>query len=294
MTFSIVAIDKETKEVGIAVASKYFSVKPVGTLMTEIGAIASQARANFKLGKLGIDLLEEGKTPEEIITHFEEIDEDLDKRQVGIVSFTGESLSFTGESCFDWAGGKTGEGYACQGNILTGPEVIDAMSQAFEKTTGPLSTRLLAALEAGDAAGGDARGKQSAFLMVKSKDKGPQGLSDDACELHVNDHERPIEEIRRYHDVHLLYQLLMDIWTMEEEDQVSRIDELKEYMGDNLASWADEGWVLLAGLQFKKGQEEEARQSLINCLEANPGLKNTLNIYLTFGTFSQELLDSVL
>ncbi|MHA1910777.1 MAG: DUF1028 domain-containing protein [Candidatus Kariarchaeaceae archaeon] len=293
MTFSIVAIDKEAKEIGIAVASKYFSVKPVGTLKTEIGAIASQARGNFTLGKIGIELLSEGKTPEEILEHFKEIDEDLEKRQLGIVSFKGESLTFTGESCFDWAGGKTGEGYSCQGNILAGPEVVEAMAKAFEQTTGQLSNRLLAALEAGNAAGGDTRGRQSAFLMVKSKEKGPQGLSDDLCEFHVNDHERPIVEIRRYHDVHLLYQLLRDIWSMEEEEQLTRIAELKDYLGDNLASWTDEGWVALASLQFKKGSEEEARQSLVKCLKANPVMRNSLGIYLTFGTFTKEMIESL-
>ena len=168
MTFSIVAYDNSVSppEWGVAVASKFLAVGAVVPwARAEAGALATQAFANLAYGPDGIERLGNGEEAQSVVDALTQADESREDRQLGVVDAAGRAATFTGSQCFDWAGGRTGDGYCCQGNILTGPEVVDRMAEAFENATGDLATRLLEALAAGDAAGGDRRGKQSACLL---------------------------------------------------------------------------------------------------------------------------------
>lgn len=208
MTFSIVAWDPApaTPEWGVAVASKFLSVGAVVPwARAGAGAVATQALANLAYGPEGLGLLEKGGQATAVVTALTEPDEGRDDRQLGVVDAAGGAATFTGKSCFEWAGGGSGEGFCCQGNILTGPGVIDAMASAFESAPGDLAARLLAALTAGDEAGGDRRGRQSAALLVAREGGGYGGGSDRAVDLRVDDSPAPVGELERLLDLHRLY-----------------------------------------------------------------------------------------
>ncbi len=202
-TFSIVAMDPETEEFGIGVASKVLDVGYiVPWIEAEAGAVATQALANPYLGKWAIELLKEGKNAEEVLKIILEKDTSPEDRQIGIVDRYGNSISFTGKNNIQWAGHKNDKYVAIQGNILKGPEVIDTMFKVFKNTEGlPLAERLLLALEAGEAAGGDRRGKQSAALYVIRKRGGYQGANDKLVELKVVDNPEPLKELRREYEL---------------------------------------------------------------------------------------------
>lgn len=204
MTFSIVARDGDT--LGVAVASKFLGVGGlVPACRAGVGAIASQAFANLTYGPRGLDLLASGLSADEVVKELTADDGLREQRQVGVVAASGTSASFTGLECFDWAGGRAGEGWAAQGNILTGPDVVDALAATFEATPGDLATRLLAALRAGDEAGGDRRGRQGAGLIVVSPGGGYGGTTDVVVDLRVDDHPNPVTELARLLDLHRLY-----------------------------------------------------------------------------------------
>lgn len=206
MTFSIAARSDDGMFLGVAVASKFLAVgAAVPGVRVGAGAIATQAWANLRYVPDGLALLEGGATAQECIDQLTHADEQAADRQVGVVDVSGGSASFTGPGCHPWAGGRTGPGYAIQGNILTGPEVVDAMEQAW-MTSGewPFAARLLAALVAGDRAGGDRRGRQSAALVVASPGAGYGGGSDIAVDLRVDDHVDPVTELARFMDIHTL------------------------------------------------------------------------------------------
>ena len=197
-TFSIVGYDPDAKEWGVAVASKFLAVGAVVPwVKADAGAVATQSFANTTFGPKGLDLMEKGKSAEEAIKELTDADEGRDRRQVGMVDAKGNPATFTGSKCVPWAGGKTGEHYAAQGNILAGPEVVDAMAKAFEESKGPLAWRLMAALDAGDKAGGDKRGKQSAALYVVRAKGGYGGLNDRLIDYRVDDHKDPVPELAR-------------------------------------------------------------------------------------------------
>jgi uncharacterized Ntn-hydrolase superfamily protein len=209
MTFSIVAHATSQSlppEWGIAVASKFLAVgSAVPWARAGAGAIATQAFANLAYGREGLDMLAEGRSASDVVTALTEADDGRADRQLGIVDSNGSAATFTGESCFDWAGGRTGDGYCCQGNILTGPEVVHSVAETFERAQGNLASRLVEALAAGDAAGGDRRGRQSAAVLVVREKGGYGGAIDRAVDLRVDDHERPVEELRRLLRLHDLY-----------------------------------------------------------------------------------------
>ena len=205
-TFSIVAFDPQTEVLGVAVQSKFLAA---GALVPHaragVGAVATQALANVAHGPRGLGLMARGKTAGEAIELLTEEDEHRGQRQVGIVDARGHAAAFTGEDCHDWAGSLTGEHYAVQGNILAGPQVVEAMAGAYEASGDDLAGRLLAALEAGQAAGGDPRGKQSAALLVVREGGGYGGNNDRMVDLRVDDHPEPIRELARIRDLHTLY-----------------------------------------------------------------------------------------
>jgi uncharacterized Ntn-hydrolase superfamily protein len=198
-TFSIVAADPETGEVGVAVASRFFAV---GTVVPHaqagVGAIATQASANTGFGPRGLELLSRGCSAAETLAILTRQDKGRERRQVGIVTAGGEAATYSGTGCNAWAGGRSGPGYAVQGNILTGEAVVAAMEKAFLQSRGKaLAERLYRALVAGDAAGGDSRGRQSAAILVCRANAGYNGFSDRAIDIRVDDHADPLGEIGR-------------------------------------------------------------------------------------------------
>jgi uncharacterized Ntn-hydrolase superfamily protein len=206
MTFSIVARDPQTGELGIAVQSKFLAVGAVVPwARAGVGAIATQSWANTSYGPRGLELLASGLSAAETLAQLIAEDEGRDRRQVGIVAISGAPASYTGDACFPWAGGRVGEHYACQGNILVSEETVNAMARTFEQTPGALCDRLLAALAAGQAAGGDSRGQQSAALLVVREKGGYGGFNDRFIDLRVDDHPQPIAELARLLQLHKLY-----------------------------------------------------------------------------------------
>jgi len=208
MTFSIVAYDPEKKEWGVAVQSKFVAVGAIVPWgKANVGVVATQAWCNTSFGPRGLALLEQGLKADEVLNLLLSDDEKKEHRQVGIVDSYGNAASFTGSKCFDWAGHIVGENYACQGNILVSQTTVLAMSHAFRETEGDLVDRLICALEAGQEAGGDKRGKQSAAVMV-FKEKGVyDGGTDKLIDVRVDEHEHPIKELRRvftHYDLSLL------------------------------------------------------------------------------------------
>ena len=247
MTFSIVARSTTgpsgNPEWGVAVASKFLAVgNAVPAAVAGVGAIATQADANVAYKGIGLSLLDEGATAVVALDRLLEEDSKRNHRQVGIVDVDGGAASHTGSACFDWAGGATGDGFAIQGNILAGPEVVEAMQAAWEASepTAPLARRLLAALAAGDQAGGDKRGRQSAALLVVSEGAGYGGLDDVAVDLRVDDHPAPIDELTRLLTLNDLY---LTASTPDERievtgDLAAEIDGLVKAAGHpDLAAW---------------------------------------------------------
>ncbi len=206
MTFSIVARDLQAGELGIAVQSKFLAVGAVVPwARAGVGAIATQSWANTTYGPRGLELLASGLPASEVMAQLTRDDDRRALRQVGIVSMSGTPATYTGEECFPWAGGQIGEHYTCQGNILVGEDTVLAMARTFEETAGNLCDRLVAALAAGQAAGGDSRGQESAALLVVRERGGYEGFNDRFIDLRVDDHPQPIDELRRILQLHKLY-----------------------------------------------------------------------------------------
>jgi uncharacterized Ntn-hydrolase superfamily protein len=228
MTFSIVARSDDGESWGVAVASKFLAVgSAVPAAAAGVGAIATQADANLAYKYVGLAHLDEGATAQVALDRLVEEDDGRDHRQVGIVDSDGNAATYTGAECFAWAGGVTGRngergGYAIQGNILTGPEVVEAMETAWlESADLSFERRLHAALAAGDAAGGDQRGRQSAALLVVRDGAGYGGNDDVAVDLRVDDHTDPVAELARLVDLNDLY-----LTASTEEEKVTVDDTL--------------------------------------------------------------------
>jgi uncharacterized Ntn-hydrolase superfamily protein len=203
VTYSIVACDLKAGHWGVATQSKFLAVgSVVPWAEPHVGAIATQSYANPSYGPEGLRLLRDGLSAEDTLARLTEADDGRDQRQAGVVDGQGRAATFTGPGCHDWAGGRAGTGYAAQGNILVSGATVDALAETFEASTGPLAERLLACLDAAQAAGGDRRGQQSAALLVVEKDGGYAGLSDTLVDLRVDDHSRPLEELRRLYGIH--------------------------------------------------------------------------------------------
>jgi uncharacterized Ntn-hydrolase superfamily protein len=203
-TYSIAACDLESRQWGVAVQSKFLAAASVVSWADPAaGAVATQAYANPRYGPEGLALLREGASAVDVVARLTDADEDRAHRQLGVVDRRGGSASFTGEECAEWAGGRTGHGYAAQGNILVSAETVDALGETFDATRGrPLAERLLACLSAAQSAGGDRRGQQSAGLLVVEPDGGYGGLSDVVVDLRVDDHPAPVRELTRLYGIH--------------------------------------------------------------------------------------------
>jgi uncharacterized Ntn-hydrolase superfamily protein len=247
-TYSIAACDLEAGRWGVATQSKFLAVGSVVTWAEpHVGAIATQAYANPRYGPDGLSLLRAGRSADEVVERLTSADEGSDHRQLGVVDSQGRAASFTGSECHDWAGGRTGDGYAAQGNILVSGETVDALAETFERTAGkPLAERLLDCLDAAQAAGGDSRGQQSAALLVVEKDGGYAGLSDVLVDLRVDDHPRPLEELRRIYGLHqaIFGQTPRDEWLPVDGELAAELGERLSRLGyegelaDALFRWA--------------------------------------------------------
>jgi uncharacterized Ntn-hydrolase superfamily protein len=205
-TFSIAAFDPETKQLGIAVQSKFLAVGAVVPwAKAGVGAVATQAWANIAYGPEGLDYLAQGHTAQETADYLTGKDDRAAVRQLGIVDAQGRSATFTGSECNSWAGGIAGPNFACQGNILVNEATVRAMADTFQKSKGELAQRLVDALDAAQNAGGDSRGRQSAALLIVREGGGYGGGSDREVDLRVDDHPEPILELRRLLNLHRLY-----------------------------------------------------------------------------------------
>ena len=242
-TYSIAACDLEAQQWGVAVQSKFLSVgSVVPWAEPEVGAIATQAYANPRFGPNGLALLREGLSAAEVVERLTDADEERDIRQLGVVDGEGRSASWTGSQCNEWAGHRNGPCYAAQGNILVGAETVDALAETFEGNAQlPLAQRLLECLSAAQAAGGDRRGQQSASLLVVERDGGYASLSDTVVDLRVEDHARPIEELRRIYGLHrrLFDSTPKGEWLPLEGELRSEVDERLARLGHgSLEEWA--------------------------------------------------------
>jgi uncharacterized Ntn-hydrolase superfamily protein len=277
-TFSIVAADPEAGELGVAVASRFFAV---GTVVpwarADVGAVATQAYANTSYGPRGLELLERGLTPEETLEVLLRQDEGRDRRQVGVVGPDGASATWTGPGCTAWAGGRHGIGYAVQGNILTGEDVVAAMERRFLETSGqPLAERLLEALVAGDAAGGDSRGRQSAALLVVREGGGYNGFTDRAVDVRVDDHPDPLGELARL----TRYALVNDTWnrgwtafTEKRYTEALRWQRRTAEMAQDTPGMLPDVLYDLAVILEANGMSEEALAVVGRAIELNPRLR---------------------
>jgi uncharacterized Ntn-hydrolase superfamily protein len=205
-TYSIAACDLERGEWGVGVQSKFLAAGSIVPWAEPgVGAVATQALANPRYGPDGLALLRDGLSAGEAVAALVEADEGRDDRQVGVVDAQGRAATYTGKACLDWAGGKSGPGYAAQGNILVSAETVTGLVRAFEASAGrPLAERLLEALSAAQLAGGDRRGQQAAGLLVVQKDGGYGGMDDVLVDLRVDDHAEPVVELKRLYGMHQL------------------------------------------------------------------------------------------
>lgn len=272
-TFSIVACDTAAGIWGVAVASKFFSVgSVVPWARGDVGAIATQAFANTTFGPNGLDLLEHGANAQETLEILLRQDLERERRQVGVVDAQGGSATFTGKDCMAWAGGKTGPGYSAQGNILTGPEVVDAIALTFEGTEGYLGNRLLAALEAGERTGGDSRGRQSAALRLAAVGQGYGGFNDILCDLRVDDSADPIAELKRLYGIWRPTQLITEGYRLLDEgrydEAIARGEEAAKLDPDS-----GEPYYHLACYYSRSGDAKQALHYLEWALRLDPALK---------------------
>ena len=276
-TFSIAAADPASGEVGVAVASRFFAVgNVVPWAEAGVGAVATQAFANTTFGPRGLDLMRSGGGPADVLKQLLATDDQAAKRQVGLVAADGRSATHTGAACTSWAGGRHGPGYAVQGNILTGEPVVAAMEKAFLETKGTLARRLFAALSAGDAAGGDARGRQSAALLVARAGGGYGGFTDRYVDIRVDDHAAPFAELQRLLDiaeVNGLWNLAWTAYTKARHAEALPLMEKTTELARGLKSTVlPEVLYDLAIIRGHAGQPQAGLEALAEAVRANPGL----------------------
>jgi len=274
-TFSICGLDPATGEVGVAVQSKYFAVgSVVSWARAGVGAVATQAAGIAGYGPRILDSLADGADPEAAIRKVLDPDEGRETRQLGVVAVDGRAASWTGADCNDWAGHETGEGFAAQGNILAGEDVVAEMARAFQESGGTLAERLLSGLEAAQAAGGDVRGQQSAAVYVERPGAGEETgeLIDRVVDLRVDDHEAPITELRRLLEIHLRWDYLKRAYGLR---QKGRLAEGADLIAEGLKRYPDDATLLydLACYESLAGRLDEALVHVRRALELDESLR---------------------
>jgi uncharacterized Ntn-hydrolase superfamily protein len=274
-TFSICAVDPSAGEVGCAVQSRYFAVGAVVPwAKAGVGAVATQAAGVAVYGPRTLARLAEGLSPSDAIAAVLADDDQRETRQLGVVAVDGRAASHTGAECLAWAGDRVGDGYAVQGNILAGEAVVVEMERAFLETAGSLAERLVAALEAGQAAGGDSRGQQSAAIVVEREGaaaESREGL-DRICELRVEDHAEPIAELRRLLGIHLVWDALRRATAFHAP---GRYRQGAELLARTLAERGEDAALLydLACFESLSGDAPGALDHLRRALELDPGMR---------------------
>jgi uncharacterized Ntn-hydrolase superfamily protein len=272
-TYSIVAADPDAGEVGVAVQSKYFCVGAVVPwARAGVGAVATQAAGVAAFGNDALGHLEGGAAPDEALRRTLEADEGRETRQLGAVTADGRAAAFTGSACSDWAGHLVGDAFAVQGNILAGEAVVDDMAQAFTSTRGPLAERLMAALEAAQAAGGDKRGQQSSALLVERAGGARQRREgiDRVVDLRVDDHEQPVVELRRLLDIHTRWDFLMRSAAFHGDRDWTSATRIAE---EGLQRFPQDALLLYNAACFDAlaGRADQALERLRRACEIDPG-----------------------
>jgi len=274
-TFSIVAADPSAGEVGVAVQSKYLAVGAVVPwARAGVGAVATQAMGFAGFGPRILDALAKGQSPQVAMEAVLAADRMAAQRQVGVVSASGVTASHTGAECMDWAGGLRAPTYAVQGNILAGEAVVREMARAFETVAGPLALRLLTALEAGQAAGGDKRGEQSAALIVEQSgyaDATGLGI-DRMIDLRVDDHPQPIAELRRLLGLRLRQEVSFRAMRPYYDADYARAAAI---MAEGARAYPDSAEILynLACFESMAGQPDESLRHLAQALDVDPAMR---------------------
>jgi uncharacterized Ntn-hydrolase superfamily protein len=275
-TYSIVASDLEAAQWGVAVQSRFLAVGSVVPWAEPFaGAIATQSYANPRYGPDGLALLREGRSAADVVEALTAADPGRAERQVGVVDGAGRAATFTGEGCQEWAGGRTGAGYAAQGNILVSEATVDALAATFESNSHlELPERLIECLAAAQAAGGDRRGQQSASLLVVEKDGGYGNLSDTLVDLRVDDHERPIAELRRLYELHteLFGTTPREDWLTVDDALATELRDRLErlgYTGDLDKAFAD--WAGTANLEERVDGVESVDPAVLEALRKQSG-----------------------
>lgn len=272
-TFSIVGFDPVTKDLGVAVQSRYFSVGPVVPWAeAEVGAVATQSFVNVSYGPKGLQLLKQGLTVEEVIAELTGPDEGREMRQLGIIDAKGNATAYTGKKCMEWAGSRVGDNYSAQGNILASERVVQEMGRRFESSKGDLAENLVAALEGGEAVGGDRRGRQSAALLVVRKGRGRGDFGDRLVDLRVEDHSDPIAELKRLLKLHRVYYLI------DEGEAQFALKQTKKALATlrsaiRLDPRSDDAYLDLAMMYVKIREMEKAKQAFRQTLRLNPKMK---------------------
>jgi len=273
-TFSIVAFDPKTGDLGVAVASKFLAVgSVVPYAQAGVGAIATQSFANTTFGPKGLALLKKGLTPSQVLKQLLANDKDRELRQVGIVDAKGRAAAFTGKKCLPWAGHIVGKGFAVQGNILAREQVVKAMAKAFQETQGELAERLMTALEAGEQAGGDARGKQSAAILVVRKRAGYGGFDDRYIDLRVDDHPEPVKELSRILTIKLAWARLSEASSWRQRGNLKKAIEVLQTAVQRYPEQAVLYYDLACYFALA-GERERALEALERAIQIDAGLKS--------------------
>ena len=270
-TYSIITRDPETGELGMAVQSRAFAVGyRTWSAKGGLAVFAHQASSSPYYGRIGLEMLAAGLSPEEALKRLVASDERSASRQVAILDIQGRTAAFTGEGTSDWKGHQCGVDYCAQGNTLAGPAVVSEMARVFEATQGqPLELRMLAALDAAQAAGGDRRGMQAAAMFIVQPLGGSDGYSDVTMDLRVNDHPTPLVELRRLLHVFKSAELIRDATTLfdagSREQGLAKMLEISKFLPDRANVWTE-----LAGMYARIGSRSEALSALARAVELNP------------------------
>jgi uncharacterized Ntn-hydrolase superfamily protein len=276
-TFSIIARDPATGELGFAVQSKAFAAGNRAVhIKAGLGVIAHQASANPMYGEIGFELLKAGYTPQQALEMMLRSDEGRDSRQVAIMDVQGRTASWDGPGANDWKGHKCGATYCAQGNILAGPQVVDALASSFESSAGkPFATRLMDALDAAQAAGGDARGMQSAAMIVTRALGGAGGFSDRVIDIRVDDSKTPLVALRHLLNLYEAGQLITEanrqLTAGDAQAALRTVTAARDKVPEN-----DNAWVALANIHLKAGRKADALAAIAKAIELNSANKRQI------------------
>jgi uncharacterized Ntn-hydrolase superfamily protein len=275
-TFSIVARDSSAGELGMAVQSKALATgSRTITIKGGVAAIAHQSQSNPMYGTVGLELLAAGMLPQQALDTMLRSDEGRETRQVAIIDAAGRTAVWTGSEALDWKGHRCGRDFCAQGNILTGPEVVEALARSFESSTGPLAERLVTALDAGQSAGGDARGMQAAALIIAKPLAGAAGFGDRVIDLRVDDHRMPIVELRRLLDLTRSRQLVGDATAQLSAGNIEAA-RATAALATKKSDENDEAWVTVAAAELKAGHRAAALEAVRRAVALNPANRRQL------------------